>query len=64
MNPDSNINVAVVYPNGLAVFYGHADDLGLRRRLRSQQFPNYGSAVLAATEYEANQREERARRAK
>lgn len=64
MNPDSNINVVVVYPTGLAVFYGHADEAGFRRKLRGQQFANYGSAVLAATEYEANQREERARRAK
>jgi hypothetical protein len=64
MNPDATINVVVVYPDGLAVFYGHADALGFRRRMRSQQFSNYGSAVLAATEYEANQREERARRAK
>jgi hypothetical protein len=64
MNPDATINVVVVYPDGLAVFYGHADEIGFRRRLRSQQFSSYGAAALAATEYESNQREERARRAK
>jgi hypothetical protein len=64
VNPDEKINVVVVYPNGLAVYYGHADALGVRPRLRSEQFKNYGEAVLAAQEYEAKQREEKAKRAK
>jgi hypothetical protein len=64
LNPDATINVMVVYPNGLAVTYGHADDLGNRTRISSQQFPNYGAAVLAAAEYEENQRNDRSRKAK
>lgn len=68
MNPDANINVVAVYPNGLAVFYGHAveeDGTTLPRpRLYSRQFPTFGAARLAAQEYEAAQREERARRTK
>ncbi len=64
MNPDATINVMVVYPDGRAVTYGHADDLGFRTRISSQQFANYGAAVLAATEYEENQRNERSRKAK
>jgi hypothetical protein len=64
MNPDATINVMVVYPGGRAVTYGHADETGFRRRMSSQQFPNYGAAVLAATEYEEAQRAARALRAK
>lgn len=65
MNPDANINVMVVFPDGTAVTYGQADEVtGLRRRLFSRQYPNYGSAVLAAAEYEAKGREERARNSK
>ena len=64
MNPDANINVMVVYPDGRAVTYGHADEIGFRRRMHSQQFDSYGAARLAAVEYEEKQREERARKAK
>lgn len=64
MNPDATINVMVVYPDGLAVTYGHADETGFRVRLHSQQFPSYGAARLAASEYEEKQREERARKSK
>lgn len=68
MNPDANINVVAVYPDGLAVFYGHAveeDGATLPRpRLYSRQFQTFGAARLAAQEYEAAQREERARRTK
>lgn len=68
MNPDANINVVAVYPNGLAVFYGHAveeDGTALPRpRLYSRQFPNYGAARLFAQEYEEAQRKDRARRSK
>jgi hypothetical protein len=64
VNPDATINVMVVYPGGRAVTYGHADETGFRRRMHSQQFPNYGAAVLAATEYEERMREDRARKAK
>ena len=64
MNPDATINVMVVYPDGETITFGHADDLGCRRRLHSQQFPSYGAARLAAAEYEEKQREERARKSK
>lgn len=64
MNPDEKINVAVVYPTGLAVYYGHADEFGVRARLFNKQYRNYGEAVLAVSEYEAAQRAERAKRAK
>lgn len=64
MNPDANINVAVVYSDGTAVYYGHADELGFRTKMFSRSFPSYGAAKLAAAEYEEAQREERARRAK
>jgi hypothetical protein len=65
MNPDGNINVVAVFPNGEAVYYGHADEAtGQRQRLFSKMFPNYGAAVLAAAEYETKGREERARKTK
>lgn len=67
MNPDSNINVVAVYPDGLAVFYGHTsteDEGSVRTKLYSRQYANYGAARLAAQEYEETQREERVRRAK
>ena len=67
MNPDSNINVVVVYPDGLAVFYGHTspeEEGAVRTKLYSRKYSTYGVARLAAQEYEAAQRDERARRAK
>lgn len=67
MNPDHNINVVAVYPGGLAVFYGHAsseEDGGVRPKLYSRQFANYGQAKLFAQEYEEAQRIERARKSK
>lgn len=69
MNPDANINVVAVYPDGLAMFYGHAaeDDAGEaqpRPLLYSRKFPNYGAARLFAQEYEQAQRDERARKSK
>lgn len=64
MNPDANINVMVVFPTGLAVYYGHADEEGRRSQLFSKQFPNYGAACLAAAEYEEAGRAERARKSK
>jgi hypothetical protein len=66
VNPDANINVVVVYPDGLAVTYGHAveEDGGTlpRPKLYSRQYANYGIARLAAAEYEEAQRNERARK--
>lgn len=66
MNPDANINVVAVYPNGLAVYYGHAaeedGETQPRPRLYSRQYLNYGAARLAAQDYEEAQRNERARR--
>jgi hypothetical protein len=66
VNPDANINVVAVYPDGLAVYYGHAveeDGHTLpRRRLYSRKYGNYGIAQLAAQDYEEAQRNERARR--
>lgn len=68
MNPDSNINVVAVYPDGLAVFYGHTveeeGEAQPRPKLYSRQFPNYGAARLFAQEYEEQQRNERARKTK
>lgn len=66
MNPDHNINVVVVFPDGLAVTYGHApsEEGGARPRLYSRKYSNYGIATLAAAEYEQAQREERARKSK
>jgi hypothetical protein len=64
MNPDENINVVAVFPDGTAVVYGFADEFGVRPRIRTEKFPNYGKAVLWASEYETKGREERARRAK
>jgi hypothetical protein len=64
VNPDATINVMVVYPDGRATTYGHADETGFRRRMHSQQFASYGDACLAAAEYETKQREERARKGK
>jgi hypothetical protein len=65
MNPDATINVVAVFPDGLAVWYGHANKVtGVRARLYSREFANYGLARDEAWEYERAQREERDRRAK
>lgn len=68
MNPDANINVVAVYPDGTAVYYGHAvEEDGVtqpRQRMYSRKFSTYGAARLAAQEYEVAQREERARKSK
>ena len=64
MNPDANINVMAVFPDGTAVYYGHADEAGVRQRMFSRRFPSYGAARLAAAEYEEAGRAERARKAK
>lgn len=57
MNPDSDIKVAVVTPDGLMRVYDHQGKYDpVRKYLYSKQFSNYGAAVLAADELEKNER--------
>ncbi len=58
-NPDDDIQVATVNPDGTVRIWSRADESGRRDYIRSQSFPFYGAGKLYADEYEQAQRDER-----
>ena len=64
MNPDSDINVVAVFPNGIAKVYGpvpkHGENAPRPLLFINNGFVNYGQARLWADEYEEKARAARA----
>lgn len=56
INPDADIKVETVLPNGRLTRWSEAGRDGVRRKIFSIQYPNYGQARLAAQEFEELQR--------
>ena len=60
MNPDADINVVAVYPDGTAKVYAPAvAENAPRALIRTERFANYGLAKLWAEEYEDGERRAR-----